>query len=153
MAAAIATFLGPAARPIASAGDVAAAPRLGGAYLLILRIGAPVELAIESLGRPRLDRGVYVYAGSALGPGGIGARLARHFRSDKRPHWHIDHLMAVADAVGAVAVPGGGECDLVRRLKASPRSHQPVGSFGSSDCRVCRSHLVALRADGWVAGW
>ena len=43
-----------------------------------------------------LAPGCYVYAGSARGPGGIRARVRRHLRPDKTPHWHIDQVTAYA---------------------------------------------------------
>lgn len=42
-----------------------------GAYLLVVRLGRVRRLAIARLGAPRLAAGLYLYAGSARGPGGI----------------------------------------------------------------------------------
>ena len=42
----------------------------------------------------RLQPGYYVYLGSALGPGGLRARIAHHQKPSLRPHWHIDYLRA-----------------------------------------------------------
>jgi hypothetical protein len=43
-------------------------------------------------------------------------------------------------------VPGGRECDLLDRLLKAPGAVVPVPGFGSSDCRTCPAHLVALPA-------
>jgi hypothetical protein len=44
-------------------------------------------------------------------------------------------------------VPGGCECGLLDRLLKAPGAAVPVPRFGSSDCRRCPAHLVALPAD------
>jgi Uri superfamily endonuclease len=88
------------------------------------------------------DSGWYAYAGSAQGRGGIGARLARHFRKEKKPHWHIDRLTILADAMFALAMQGTTECEIVARLNRTGRFATPQLGFGSSDCRQCEAHLL-----------
>ncbi|SDH56387.1 GIY-YIG nuclease family protein [Roseospirillum parvum] len=108
----------------------------GGAYVLRLGVGPGVWLA----------PGVYWYAGSAYGPGGLRARLGRHLRRDKAIRWHVDRLtVEPAVEVGFLAFPGAGECALVAALLAAGAT-VPVPGFGSSDCRICPSHLVCLDA-------
>lgn len=97
-----------------------------------------------------LGPGIYVYCGSAFGPGGIRARVERHLRTDKKPHWHIDRLSARATCIDVKTYPVGRECDLVAAL-ISERAVAPVPGFGSSDCRNCAAHLVRL-ADGYQNG-
>ncbi len=113
-----------------------------GAYLLALRLPAEQELDGPARGAKVLAPGWYLYAGSAWGGGGIPARLERHFRREKKPHWHIDRLTLQAADMSALAVPGGGECDLVAKLLSSRRFKIAVAGFGSSDCRRCESHLL-----------
>lgn len=122
----------------ADADNLAAEP---GAYLLLLRLTAPVALPPRFGGE--LGRGVYVYAGSAWGPGGVRARCRRHFRPDKPPRWHVDWLRAGASDYRAAAFYGARECDLMDRVIAAGGS-QPIRGFGSSDCRRCTSHLAVL---------
>ncbi len=122
-------------------------PAQPGAYLLLIRLAAALPLRIPTLGRAMLRAGGYVYAGSAHGPGGIRARAGRHLRRGKRPHWHIDHLTETAAACWAFAVPGGQECELVRRLLSRPAFEIALAGFGSSDCRRCASHLLAVRRE------
>lgn len=121
-----------------------ALPAGPGAYVLIIDCAEPVPLDIATLAATDLPAGRYAYAGSARGPGGIRARVGRHLRADKKPHWHIDRLTARAKIVDVRAYPGGRECDLVTELLSRPGAHAPVPGFGSSDCRDCVSHLVAL---------
>jgi Uri superfamily endonuclease len=121
-----------------------------GAYLIQIEITDAIFLSIASLPKAELSAGHYVYAGSARGPGGLRARIARHLRRGKRRHWHIDHLTEEARSLFAFPVPGGSECKLVQSLVESGHYHQPLPGFGSSDCRHCVSHL--LEAQGQIIG-
>jgi histidyl-tRNA synthetase len=119
---------------VASAAD---APATAGAYALALRLGAPLDVRIGK-NSATLPAGDYLYCGSARGPGGLRARLARHMRKDKRAHWHVDQLTLAGEIVGAFIFEGGDECALNAALSDMPI---PVAGFGSSDCRRCAAHL------------
>lgn len=106
-------------------------PAVAGAYVLLVRLEVPL---------PPLLPGRYLYCGSAKGPGGLRARLGRHLRKGKALRWHVDRLTEAGVAEGAWVFPGGDECALVAALGHLP---MPWPGFGSSDCRVCRSHLLA----------
>jgi len=88
--------------------------------------------------------GTYLDLGSAYGPGGLPARLRRHLRADKRPHWHVDHLTTAGTVVRVFALLNGRECDLVEFALQVPAIHAPIAGFGSSDCRRCASHLLTI---------
>lgn len=118
-------------------------PIAKGAYLLLLELGAELPLAIRKFQHDTLPAGLYLYAGSARGPGGLKARLRRHLRADKKPHWHIDRLANAATRMTAFAIPDGRECALVQSLLESEQYHHPLPGFGSSDCRICTSHLLS----------
>jgi Uri superfamily endonuclease len=63
--------------------------------VLVLRLDTPQTIAIGRLGSIDFPVGWYLYVGSAHGPGGLHARLARHRRrlgGTKRAHWHVDYL-------------------------------------------------------------
>jgi len=129
------------------ASTISAAPALGGAYVLLIRLDAP--LSVVRRGNERsFAPGWYAYAGSANGPGGLRARLARHLRKDKRPHWHVDPLTMAAARIAAFALPSAVECELADRLAASGAFRHVGGGFGSSDCRRCPSHLLSLAGSG-----
>jgi histidyl-tRNA synthetase len=132
--------------PILRAPDPAALPALPGAYALRIRLARPARLVVGALGPLRLAAGDYVYAGSAHGPGGIRARVARHLRASKRTHWHIDCLTARGRVVEVAAFPGGDECALTAALLALPGAYVPAAGFGATDCRICPAHLVAVAA-------
>jgi Uri superfamily endonuclease len=126
--------------PLASYADLCAS-REPGTYLLLIQLAATVQLQVGRLGGVALPAGWYVYIGSALG--GLGARLRRHARREKRPHWHIDALRATG-RLAAIAVCLGGErieCATAATVAGLPGGQQLVPRFGSTDCR-CRSHLV-----------
>ena len=113
-----------------------------GAYLLWILLPAPVTLQTKSLKADGLAPGVYLYAGNAYGPGGVAARLKRHFKQDKKPHWHVDVLTGSAERLAALPFENGQECDLVSNLLKRPRVDIALDRFGSTDCRSCRSHLL-----------
>ena len=123
-------------------------PHGGGAYGLLISLARPMRLGIGTLGRPKLAAGLYLYLGSANGPGGIAARVRRHLRREKPLHWHVDHLTRRARVIEVLVVPGGSECRLADMVRALPGVPVPVPGFGSSDCRRCPAHLLALDGDG-----
>jgi Uri superfamily endonuclease len=96
--------------------NTAGLPDLKGAYVLLLRLAEPVLIDLPRQPEFEAAPGWYFYAGSARGGGGIRARVTRHFRPDKRVHWHIDRLSLKAPEMAAIAVENGNECDLAGRL-------------------------------------
>lgn len=129
-----------------------------GTYILALRLWAPCERPVGRLGPVALAAGWYLYVGSAMGPGGLYARLARHRRqqwSGKRLHWHIDYVRECAQWAGAWVRPSGEclECEWASALRALPTARVVAPGLGASDCG-CPSHLVwapALPDDGWFS--
>lgn len=125
-------------------------PDQPGSYLLVLELAEPAGIQIGRGGRVDFPAGVYAYAGSAFGPGGLRARLSHHMRIAARPHWHIDGLRREAQllAVGwHCGVEARLECAWAGRLARHPSAIIPVRGFGASDCRNgCAAHLVGLPA-------
>ncbi len=120
-------------------GSVDEAPSLPGAYVMAIELAGSVMVTLCGRAAIALRAGRYLYCGSAKGPGGLNARLSRHFRRGKSIHWHIDQLTERGNVVGSWIFPGGYECELVRGLLPLPI---PIPGFGSSDCSTCRSHLL-----------
>jgi hypothetical protein len=83
------------------------APSAPGAYVLLIGLAAPVEVALSGKPGATLCAGRYLYCGSAKGPGGIRARLARHMNIEKSIRWHVDRLTKVGTVIGAWSFPGG----------------------------------------------
>jgi Uri superfamily endonuclease len=94
-----------------------------------------------------LPPGRYLYVGNAWGPGGIRRRCARHLRPSKAMHWHVDWLTAAAAHIAIAGFPRGKECDLVHRMLGVAGVSVAVAGFGSTDCRRCPAHLLAVGAD------
>ena len=99
------------------------------------------EAQIGRWGTLTIKPGFYTYVGSAFGPGGVKARVLRHYRTDKFRHWHIDYLREFVTPV----------CTWYsydrRKLEhrwaqafAGMTAASPVKRFGCSDCN-CSSHL------------
>ncbi len=119
------------------------APRQPGSYVLILRLARPVPVEVGRLGRFTFAPGWYGYAGSALGPGGLAARVQRHLRAQKAQHWHIDYLRAHATPTAVWYTIGQQrrECRWADVLSELPGAWIPAPRFGASDCH-CPTHLV-----------
>jgi Uri superfamily endonuclease len=116
-----------------------------GTYALVLRLEHSEEITVGKLGTFAFPTGYYLYVGSALGPGGLEARLARHRRRDKKLHWHIDYLLEHAQLVEVWSATSTDrlECLWAQAARQLPGAEIPVPGFGSSDCR-CPSHLIYL---------
>ncbi len=122
---------------------------LPGTYVLLIEVPDACVLAVGALGTCALPAGRYAYVGSARGPGGLRARLARHLAAAKPRRWHVDYLTArfPVTAVLAGADAASRECAWVQALLAIPAAYAPAPGFGNSDCRLgCPAHLVCLPA-------
>jgi Uri superfamily endonuclease len=122
-------------------------PNVPGAYLLLLRLEKPVQLNITRWRGQELPPGLYVYAGSANGPGGLRARIGRHLKKEKRLHWHIDHVTGPAAEIHIQYEPGGQECALLANFQKRCDFEIPLKRFGASDCKNCASHFIRLSPD------
>ena len=140
----------PAARP-ATPTDL---PAAAGTYVVAYALRRRLRLTVGRLGRFEFGPGVYLYVGSARGPGGLRARLGHHWRSAARPHWHVDYLRHAARPIGAALRVSDDplECRWAGRLAAAPGLEPGPAGFGASDCR-CPTHLFRIPgpADARVA--
>jgi Uri superfamily endonuclease len=118
-----------------------------GTYALLMHLAEDLILPVGKLGDFQLRAGLYVYVGSALGAGGVDARLAYHLRQKQRAHWHIDSLTQQCAPQAACWIIGAErlECSWTQSLLGLPETRVPILGFGSSDCvHRCLAHLVAL---------
>ena len=128
-------------------------PSAPGCYALQLHLGNPQSLQVGRLGEYKFPTGDYIYLGSALGPGGLKARLGRHLRGDGRLHWHIDWLRTISVVSGYYFLETelSLECHWSRALMTYLGVNVPVPRFGASDCRTsegsCSAHLVLINPD------
>jgi Uri superfamily endonuclease len=116
-----------------------------GTYALLLHANRNRTITVGALGELQVSSGTYVYVGSALGPGGLRARVERHVRGDGHRHWHVDYLRAVTElsAVWYTHSEQRRECMWASVLRRHSEASIPLPGFGASDCE-CPTHLVAL---------
>jgi len=113
-----------------------------GTYALIVSCESTARIQIGRLGTMQLQGGYYVYLGSALGRGGLRARIAHHQKPSSRPHWHIDYLR-VHTQIHCIWFSYDGrrrEHQWARVVETMSGAEIPLLGFGASDC-ICRSHL------------
>lgn len=126
--------------------------------MLALRLDRYQRISIGQLGDIGFPAGLYLYVGSALGPGGLRSRLLRHRRHlgrNKRAYWHIDYLRehAIWGGVWGCASERRVECAWADAVRCLPGAVVVAQGFGASDCR-CPTHLVrvpVLPDDDWFA--
>lgn len=125
-------------------------PSAPGTYALHMHLPQSRTLQIGNLGKITFSTGEYVYVGSALGPGGLRARVGRHLHGSGHPRWHVDTLRSVAQVVGFCYIISTKrlECHWSQVLASLDEAYIPAPGFGASDCRSrCRAHLVAFPRD------
>lgn len=111
--------------------------RARGSYILIIEIPHKVNVKVGALGTVTFPQGFYAYCGSAMG--GLGARINRHLRREKKIRWHVDYLLEEGGVKRLIYAPTHErlECQLAQRFGEVFHSFP---GFGSSDCG-CPSHL------------
>jgi Uri superfamily endonuclease len=119
-----------------------------GTYVLVMRSVASAPIEIGRLGGLQLRPGTYIYIGSALGQGGVAARVAHHLRRSRHPHWHIDYLRASVEGINVYFCLGSQhlEHEWAQRIAALRGASIPLRRFGASDCD-CESHLYCFRTE------
>ena len=130
-------------------------PSEPGVYLLILRSTIWQAIRIDRRGARvvALPPGIYVYVGSAWGPGGLRARIYRHvgLTRRRRLHWHIDRLLAsqyVKPIAALYAVGCKGERSTATLLG---KVYEAVPGFGASDDPANNTHLYRITPSEEVA--
>lgn len=126
--------------------------KVKGAYLLAVELARDSSINVGALGRIDFKKGFYLYVGSALGGGGIIARIDRHLRPGKKPHWHIDYLMKYAHPLGEKHFPGNKALECRLSKKVAKHAELTIPSFGSSDCK-CKSHLYYFKRNPVKSRW
>jgi Uri superfamily endonuclease len=116
-----------------------------GAYLLVMILPQDTSVLVGKQGVIHFQKGCYVYVGSALN--GLEQRIARHLRSNKKIHWHVDYLLSHMELVEIFYKENTRreECTLAQALNATFKN---VPGVGSSDCS-CPSHLFVGSPDAF----
>ena len=109
---------------------------------MLFRARQDCLVRIGKLGEFEIRKGYYVYVGSALGAGGLKARVGRHLRREKKLKWHVDHLRKELEIVDVFChvTDKRMECVWTSELVSSGGT-TPIPGFGASDCS-CVSHLI-----------
>jgi Uri superfamily endonuclease len=108
-----------------------------GIYILLIKIGKSSNIQVGKRRNYHFEEGYYAYVGSALG--NLEKRIARHFDTHKKLHWHIDYLLNTAIVREAIYAETNQkkECLIAQTLSKKLASKS---GFGCSDCN-CSSHL------------
>lgn len=133
----------------ATEGHAAVSLARPGIYVFALANERARRIAIGRLGSFSFDRGLYLYVGSAKGPGGIAARLRHHCRPSASPRWHLDYLRLRTRPAAAWVGLGGEqrECSWASLLEGDTTLVRGPAGFGASDCR-CETHLFSYADAG-----
>ena len=124
---------------------------LRGVYTLIIRFLRPCKASVTKHVPVVVDRGLYLYTGSASGRGStsLEGRIGRHLGREKKEFWHVDRILACRSAhvvsVVYAVTNSKAECRVNAALLKHTNIRAPVKGLGSSDCR-CESHF--LKATG-----
>ncbi len=113
-------------------------------YVLLIICPSDVVLQVSSFGEIKLEKGAYMYVGSANLKNPI-TRVLRHFnRYKKKVHWHIDHLTEKCDPLLALLCFGIGEDNLYDMLESFDKVEPVISGFGSTDKVLHKTHLFKL---------
>lgn len=112
-----------------------------GTYAVVFRNDKEARVRVGRRGYLIIQPGYYIYVGSAFGPGGVSARVARHFREEKTKHWHIDYIREFVTPLLAWCSYDDVHLEHVwAESMMSMKNVSVVKGFGCSDCK-CESHL------------
>ena len=112
-----------------------------GSYLLVVRLDKKRAVKVGALNTLRFRAGYYLYVGSAMKH--LTARINRHQRKGKKPHWHIDYLTEIADHVLPIPVRSSQRLECAISQAVSAMAQPGPAGFGSSDCH-CGTHLFSM---------
>ena len=118
-------------------------PAARGTYILLAELASATTIMVGKLGEIPFAAGVYAYIGSALGPGGLDARLGRYAAGPGRKHWHIDYFLEYAEIFGTLTRAGNERRECGWSSWVGARVSSCIVGFGSSDC-VCKGHLYLV---------
>lgn len=125
-----------------------------GVYALVIHFPRHTAIDVGALGKISFDAGMWIYVGSAMGSGStsIQNRLKRHFRSEKKIHWHIDRILEsqtkLVEAIWS-ETDKPAECNLNKALLKTGFFAVGPNGFGSSDCgNGCESHIMYYIGEG-----
>lgn len=119
-----------------------------GSYQIYFFLPKEIQITVGKLGIFLFPAGNYVYTGSAMK--NLRQRVARHITPKKKIKWHIDYLLSIESVeiqkVEMFISEKKEECERNKDLENHLKCRVIVPHFGSSDCKVCPSHLFFIEA-------
>ncbi len=118
-----------------------------GIYTLVIEIPHELVIDVGRLGKIQLQRGVWVYVGSALGTTSTNLvnRIKRHLSDNKKTHWHIDYVLQSEAGIREVIwaeTSENVECKIATSLYSEMDFLPGPKGLGASDCEGnCEVHL------------
>ncbi len=103
-----------------------------GSYFLVIKVERDVIVRTKRKEFP-LKAGYYVYVGSAMNS--IEKRVERHFKKDKKLHWHIDFLLKESELLRAYLIPSDAKIEKELSMEVS-KFGKPIEGFGASDLKI-----------------
>lgn len=122
-----------------------------GVYVLVIEVPNDQKYTIKALGELLFEKGIWLYVGSAMGDGSTSLenRIRRHFRKEKRAHWHIDALLQYPTYLQAAIwaeSTDSMECEVAQSIEKIREFVPGPRGFGASDCtNQCTTHLFHSR--------
>ncbi|RLG85548.1 MAG: GIY-YIG nuclease family protein [Thermoprotei archaeon] len=105
-----------------------------GIYVLLVKLNRDFTDKIGSLGLVKLNRGLYLYIGSAKR--GLLSRLKRYcLRDIKNIHWHIDYLVKYGEVLGAYIILGKDITESYIANIFSKILKPAINRFGATDTK------------------
>ena len=118
-----------------------------GSYILLVELANSKDILVGKLGYISFPKAFYAYVGSAMN--GFKARLARHLKDNKKPHWHIDYLLKQAKLSEIILCPSEPFASCHSEGEKRPRNLL-FSSFLSSGLRAS-AHQDKLREESHSA--
>ena len=103
-----------------------------GSYFLVIYLDRDTKIKTKAK-EFCLKKGYYIYVGSAMNF--LEKRVARHFKKEKRLHWHIDFLLQKAQLLSAYLIPSRERIE-EKLSRIVGEVFQGVEGFGASDLSV-----------------
>ncbi|MBO8174450.1 MAG: DUF123 domain-containing protein [Thermococcus sp.] len=103
-----------------------------GSYFLVIKVER--DMIVRTKRKEfALKAGYYVYVGSAMNS--LEKRVERHFKKDKKLHWHIDFLLKESELLRAYLIPSDAKIEEELSGEVA-KFGKPVEGFGASDLRI-----------------
>ncbi|WP_455365529.1 GIY-YIG nuclease family protein [Kaarinaea lacus] len=119
-----------------------------GTYIVVAEAKRTFTCQVGKLGGLAGKRGFYLYVGSALGSGGVNARVGHHLRIAEKPRWHFDYLRPAVIPRRIWYCRSLNRCEhqWASVLAELPGAEIPLEKFGATDCQ-CQTHLYYFRKE------